>query len=269
MRARHARVLITGATGGIGEAMAAALVEAGAQVMLCARSQPRLERLAKRLGNRTLSVAAVDLCEADAAQRLADQAASHRINVVIHGAGIASFGALTETPASQLEAVTRTNLIAPMQLTQAMLPQLREQSRAQLIFIGSTLGRIGIPGFSGYCASKFGLYGFAEALRRELQSTSVLVQWLAPRATRTGFNDARTQAFNQQTGASSDSPQRVATAAVQLLESDRPQAHLGRFEALAVRLNALLGPRMDVSFIKHAQALKNMTVKPLNQETIV
>jgi short-subunit dehydrogenase len=182
MKARHARVLITGATGGIGEAISAALVEAGAQVVLCARSLPRLERLAKRLGNRTLSVAAVDLCEADAAQRLAKQAASHRINVVIHGAGIASFGALTDTPGGQLEAVIRTNLIAPMQLTQAMLPQLRAQSRAQLMFIGSTLGRIGIPGFSGYCASKFGLYGFAEALRRELQSTSVLVQWLAPRA---------------------------------------------------------------------------------------
>ena len=95
-------------------------------------------------------------------------------------------------------------------LTQALLPHLRAQARAQVICLGSALGRIGLPGFSIYSASKFGLRGFAEALRRELRGSGIRVQYVGPRSTRTTFNDAAVQAYNAATGTAMDSPGRVA-----------------------------------------------------------
>ncbi len=101
-----------------------------------------------------------------------------RANVVVHAAGVPAFGPLAAVGPAQMQAVLQANLLAPMQLTQALLPHLRGLPRAQVVFVGSALGRIGLPGFSVYGASKAGLHGFAEALRRELADTSVRVQIL-------------------------------------------------------------------------------------------
>ena len=111
-----------------------------------------------------------------------------------------------------MQAVLQANLLAPMLLTQALLPHLRGQPRAQVVFVGSALGRIGLPGFSVYGASKSGLHGFAEALRRELAGTPVRVQILAPRSTRTDFNGPAVDAYNRATGTAMDRPEVVAEA---------------------------------------------------------
>ena len=132
-----------------------------------------------------------------------------------------------------------TNLLAPMLLTQALLPHLRAMPRAQVIFVGSALGRIGLPGFSVYSASKFGLRGFAEALRRELGDSRVRVQYLGPRSTRTAFNDAAVEAYNRATGTAMDPPEGWPQALLRLLESERAERFLGFPETLAVRLNGL------------------------------
>ena len=91
---------------------------------------------------------------------------------------------------SQLDEVLRTNLLAPMLLTRRCCRTCCASRGRRSLFVGSALGRIGLPGFSVYGASKAGLHGFAEALRRELGDSSVRVQLLAPRSTRTAFNDA-------------------------------------------------------------------------------
>ena len=99
----------------------------------------------------------------------------------MHNAGVPSFGPLEPIASpAQMQQVLQTNLLAPMLLTQALLPHLRRLPRAQVICVGSALGRIGLPGFSVYGASKFGLRGFAEALRRELADTPVRVQYPRP-----------------------------------------------------------------------------------------
>jgi short-subunit dehydrogenase len=154
-----------------------------------------------------------------------------------------------------MQAVLQANLLAPMLLTQALLPQLLAQPRAQIVFVGSALGRIGLPGFSLYTASKAGLHGFAEALRRELADSPVRIQLLAPRSTRTTFNDARAEAYNRATGTASDSAEQVAQALLALIESEAAERYIGWPERLGVRLNGAFPALLDGSFKKHRRQL--------------
>ncbi|MBK1615746.1 short chain dehydrogenase [Rubrivivax gelatinosus] len=245
MKAGQARVLLTGAAGGIGRAMVEALTARGAQVLGVGRG-------ADGPGAAWLQA---DVTTAEGQQSIVRAAAGWNANVVVHAAGVPAFGPLAAVPAERLQQVLTTNLLAPMQLTQALLPQLQRLPRAQIVFVGSVLGRIGLPGFSVYGASKAGLQGFAEALRRELGDEPVRVQLLAPRTTRTGFNDAAAQAYNDATGAASDTPEQVAAALVELIESEAAERTLGGAERVFARLNGLLGARMDSGFAKHRRSL--------------
>lgn len=253
MKAAGARVLLTGASGGIGQAMAQTLLQAGAAVLGVGRGA---SGAGLALGGAELPWVQADLTTPQGVAAVAAAAASWRANVVVHAAGVPAFGPLAAQPASRLQAAVQCNLLAPMLLTQALLPHLLRQEHAQLVFVGSALGRIGVPGFSVYGASKAGLHGFAEALRRELADTGLRVQTLAPRATRTAFNGAAVEAFNRATGTAMDSPQAVAQALLQLIEGHRAERYIGFPERLAVRLNGVLGGLLDGSFARHRQQLQ-------------
>ena len=248
MKAAEARVLLSGASGGLGQAMARALLAAGARVIGVGRAAGAPPRPGLAGGPAALTTDA-------GVAAVAAAAADWRANVVVHAAGVPSFGALGGLPPQQMQAVLQANLLAPMLLTQALLPQLLRQPHAQVVFVGSALGRIGLPGFSVYGASKAGLHGFAEALRRELADTPVRVQILAPRSTRTGFNGAAVEAYNHATGTAMDTPETVATALLQLIDSGAAERFIGYPERLAVRLNGLLGALLDASFVKHRRSL--------------
>ena len=249
MKAIEARVLLTGASGGIGQAMARTLLHAGAAVMGVGRSAT------PTLPTGTAWVQA-DLARDEGIATVARAAAQWQPNVVVHAAGVPGFGALAGMPPSRMDEVLDLNLLAPMRLTQALLPHLLGRRHAQLVFVGSALGRIGLPGFSVYGASKAGLHGFAEALRRELADTPVRVQILGPRSTRTAFNDAEVEAYNRATGTAMDSPEAVAAALLALIESEAAERFIGFPERLAVRLNGLLGALFDGTFTKHRRSLQ-------------
>jgi short-subunit dehydrogenase len=117
------------------------------------------------------------------------------------------------------------------------------------------LGRLGQPVYSSYSASKFGLRGLAEALRRELQETPENVQYLGPRSTRTDFNNEAVEAYNQATGTAMDSPQTVAAELLALLESESAERFVGFPESLAVRLNGLAHTWLDAGFKRISRAL--------------
>jgi short-subunit dehydrogenase len=248
MKATNARVLLTGASGGIGRAMALALQDAGAAVLGVGRAAAS----PLPAGQDWLQA---DLNTAAGVASVAGAAANWRANVVVLAAGAPAFGPLATTPAAQMQAVLQANLLAPMQLSQALLPHLQRLPAAQLVFVGSALGRIGLPGFSVYGASKAGLHGFAESLRRELAGGPVRVQTLAPRSTRTGFNSAEVEAYNRATGTAMDSAQVVAAALLEIIESEAAERFIGFPERLAVRLNGLLGALLDNSFAKHRRGL--------------
>jgi short-subunit dehydrogenase len=268
MKVALSRVLLTGASGGIGRSVAQALLEAGSAVMLVGRSASGLATLAAELAQQTGADAsrviwhAADLAQVESMAPLASAAAAWRCNVVVHGAGLPAFGRLQNQDAALMQRVLQTNLLAPMLLTQALLSHLQRQPRAQVICIGSALGRIGVPGYSVYGASKFGLRGFAEALRRELQDGPVRVQYLGPRATDTGFNDARVRAHNQSTGSHSDSPQRVAAELLHLLEDEAAERFIGFPEFLAVRLNGWAPALLDGAFRQHGRSLAAADTTP-------
>lgn len=261
MKAPLSRVVLTGATGGIGQAMAAALLRAGASVMLVGRSAASLSAQADRL-LQTIPAAKghvawhdADITAEAGLTGLRDAASAWGVNVLINNAGVSSFGRLESVAPHDMSQVLHTNLLAPMLLTQALLPHLLRQARSQVICVGSTLGSIGLPGFSVYCASKFGLRGFAESLRRELTDTSVRVQYLGPRTTRTKFNSKAVDDYNRATGTASDEPETVAAALVRMLEDESALSLLGFPEKLAARINGCAPALLDGAFVKHRHQL--------------
>lgn len=262
MKAVDARVLLTGASGGIGQAAAKVLVGAGASVMLTGRSPARLSALAHGLRRESTAAAmpqvewhAADLTCSASVAALAEAAAGWGCNVVVHNAGVPGFGRLEALRANEMAQVLQLNLFVPMLLTQAMLPHLRTRPEARILFVGSVLGRLGLPGYSVYSASKFGLRGFAEALRRELGDTRIGVQYLGPRSTRTAFNSDAVTHYNNACGTAMDDPHVAASALLDLLESGAPERFLGFPERWAVRLNGLVPAWLDGVFAKHRTAL--------------
>jgi short-subunit dehydrogenase len=252
MKASRARVLLTGSSGGIGQAIAVALAQAGASLLLTGRSPARLSAQARALQQRVPTVRVdwheVDLQSMESIAMLAKQATDWRCNVLIHCAGEAEFGRFEASGPDRMARILNTNLLAPMVLTQALLPHLRGLPRAQVICVGSVLGAMGLPGFSVYCASKFGLRGFAQALRRELADTAVRVQYLGPRSTRTAFNTAEVADYNL-------APEVVAQASLRMLEAETAERFLGFPEKLGVRLNGLMPTMLDGVFDKHRASL--------------
>jgi short-subunit dehydrogenase len=256
MKPAQARILLTGACGGIGREAATAFAGAGAAVLLAGRRPARLSAQARALGTEPhVSWCAADLADPAQIERLAATAADWGCNVVVHGAGTPAFGALQDQDPAAMAQALQTNLLAPMLLTRALLPHLARQPHAQVIFLGSVLGRMGLPGFSVYSAGKFGLRGFAEALRREVAETPVHVQYLGPRSTRTAFNAPEVDAYNQSTGTAVDEPSIVAAALLQMLEDERAERFLGFPERLAVRINGLAPTWLDASFRRHSRSL--------------
>ncbi|WPG40921.1 SDR family oxidoreductase [Variovorax sp. EBFNA2] len=269
MKASEARVLLTGASGGIGQAAATHLVNAGASVMLVGRSPARLAAQARtlvrdcRVPRPRVEWYAADLARAASLLGIAEVASGWGCNVLVHNAGVSGFGRIEALSASDMAQMLHLNLMVPMLLTQAMLAQLRSLPRAQIVCVGSVLGRLGLPGFSVYCASKFGLRGFAESLRRELGDTPVRVQYLGPRTTRTGFNSAEAESYNEATGTATDRPDIPATALLRLIESEDAECFLGFPEKLAVRLNGLAPELLDGAFDRHRRALPPLALPAL------
>jgi short-subunit dehydrogenase len=158
MKVEGARILITGAAGGIGAVTAQALASAGARVLLVGRDAGRLEQLARRLarGRGTAAPLAADVTAAAGREAIAETARRWQggIDAVINLAGVNEFGMFERQTADDLERIMQTNAVAPMLLCHALLPGLRARSEAHIVNVGSILGSIAMPGNAAYSASK-------------------------------------------------------------------------------------------------------------------
>ena len=227
------RAVLTGASGGIGRAMAAALAPHCDSLVLVGRDAARLSGMQKN----AIAVSA-DVTTAAGREAIA-RAAAQDVNLLVNNAGVSEFTSFAEQSDASMERILATNALAPMQLTRRLLPALLAQPAAYIVNVGSIMGYLGYPGCAAYSASKFALRGFSEALRRELADTGVRVMYLAPRTTRTAMNSRALDALNAELGVAADSPQVVAGALLSLLEKPSPERRLGMPEALFARINQL------------------------------
>jgi len=210
-------VLLTGASGGIGNAIARALHSRGAELVLSGRRADALERLAGELGDRARVVPS-DLSHRASTDALLQ--AAGELDVLVANAALPASGWLDSFSPEEIDRALDVNLRAPIQLTRVLAPKLVERGSGHLVFISSMSGKIANGGGSIYSATKFGMRGFAAALRDELRGTGVGVTAIFP-----GFiSDAGMFA---DTGIKLPpyvrmrSPEQVANAVVRGIERDR------------------------------------------------
>jgi short-subunit dehydrogenase len=168
-------VLLTGATGGIGQAIAERLAARGASLVLSGRRTDVLEPLAQRVGGRTL---AADLADRDAVPRLAAEAGD--IDVLVANAALPGAGRLESFSVEEIDRVLDVNLRAPILLARLLAPGMVERGAGHLVFVSSLAGKAAAMGQSLYAATKFGLRGFALNLRTDLSGKGVGVSTVFP-----------------------------------------------------------------------------------------
>lgn len=245
---REQQVLLTGATGGLGAALAKALVAKGATVILLGRRQTPLEQLAKELQQPHY---VVDINDCTQRQQLVAWLAEHhpQLTGLINNAAVTHEGRYADIKEQQLETLLTTNLLAPMMLTQQLYQRL-SGNHGWIMNVGSVFGAIGFPGQVAYCASKFGLRGFSQALQRERHPNDVQVFYCAPRAIKTALNNGIIDKLNQQLKTTQDSPEWVAGEVIKQVEQGIQLKTLGWPEKLFVRINGLIPEMVGKSLLK-------------------
>ena len=191
LKAEAKLAVVSGASKGIGATIARELAEAGYFVFLLARSAEGLASVANYIraeGGNTKGLA-VDLSKAEDVQLVANTIKNTGLElaVMVHNAGIARVGRIEDMSLSDWQEVININLTAPFLLTQKLLPQM--MSGGQIIFINSVGGRQSFAEWGAYCASKFGLRGFAEALRAEVEERGIRVTSIYPAAVDTDLHE--------------------------------------------------------------------------------
>lgn len=168
-------VLLTGATGGLGGVIARDMSRAGAQLVLSARRTELLEPLAAELGAR---VVIADLSDPSGVDRLVEE--SGAIDILIANAALPGSGRLLDLSTEEIDRVLDVNLRAPIMLTRALAPGMVQRGGGHIVLISSLAGKAATPGTSMYNSSKFGLRGFALAMRQELRRARVGVSLVSP-----------------------------------------------------------------------------------------
>ena len=217
MELSGSRVLLTGATGGLGKAIARALAAKDASLVLTGRRADVLEPLAEQTGGRAV---AADLSDPDAVDALVADAGD--VDVLVANAGVPGSWPLPEYTVEEIDRALTVNLRAPILLARALAPSMVERGDGQLVFVSSLSGKAASPGSSIYSATKFGLRGFALGLREDLAGTGVGASVVLP-----GFISG--EGMFAKSGAKlpplvgMKPPEAVADAVVEAIENDRAE----------------------------------------------
>ena len=219
MRLEGRTALLTGASGGLGTAIALALHARGARLVVSARRREVLEELCFELGERVRALPA-DLADAAAARALAAEAGE--VDVLVLNAALPASGRYDDFSPEQIDRALDVNLRAPMQLACVLVPRMAERGLGHVVFISSLSGKVASPGSSVYSATKFGMRGFASGLREDLLGSGVGVTVVFP-----GFiRDAGMFAESGATlppGVGTNSAEQVGAAVVRGIEKGRPE----------------------------------------------
>ena len=232
------RILLTGASGGIGIPLARRLTDAGARLVLVGRNRSILEAQADQLD---AAAVVADVGTPGGCQEATEGAvaAAGGVDILINLAGTFSFNVFAEEDPETFERLFRTNVMAPMTLTRLALPPMLSRGQGRIVNVGSVLGSLALPWFTTYSSSKFALRGFSEALRRELADTGVDVTYVAPRAVRTAMNPAAVYRMAETTGMKMDPPEQVAAGIEKAIRRDAREYYIGRPESFFARINSV------------------------------
>jgi len=216
------KVFITGGSGGIGRPLVNLLKQAGAEVSSFDRSSE---------GSLTENL-----------DRICVGLLQETPDILINMAGVNSFAYCEEQPYEEL---IDLNLLAPMRLTQAVLPGMKSRGEGQIVTIGSMAALIPLPHLTGYVATKAGLKGFTDALRRELSGTAIVVTHIVPRAVKTEMNAGKLAEINQRTGTHHDDPETIAKAIFSAIIKGKKEVRIGWPERLFAFLQANIPVLVD------------------------
>ncbi|MDP9849754.1 short-subunit dehydrogenase [Streptosporangium lutulentum] len=235
MRLAGARVLITGASSGIGAATARAMAEVGARVVLSGRDEKRLDAVASETGGQAL-VCDLTTDAAGPAER------AGAVDVLVCNAGTGWAGPFATMPDDTIEPMVACNLTAPLRLTRSLLPAMIERGRGHLVYVASIAGAVGVRDEAAYAATKAGLLVFAESLRYELRGSGVGVSVVLPGVVDTPFFERRGAPYTRRWPAPIPA-ERVARAVVAAVERGRDETYVPGWLRLPARLKgAAPGP---------------------------
>ena len=239
-------VLLTGASGGLGQAIARALRQRGANLILTGRRVEVLEPLASELEGRAL---AVDLAAAAEVDRLVGEAGD--VDILVANAALPASGALSSFTVEEIDRALAVNLRAPIVLAHGLAPAMVERGRGHLLFMSSLAGKAATPATSLYNATKYGLRGFASALRADLRASGVGASAVFPGFIRDAGMFAEAD-VKLPPGVGTRSPEHVAQAVLAAIERNRGEVDVAplplrvtaAFAGLAPELAAALARRL-------------------------
>jgi len=258
---KNKRILLTGATGGIGKHLALLLARKGAKLAIVGRDTDKLEALANQIAQKGMVATQIiaDFEVMGSAERVATEALEKlgAVDILINNAAILDFIQFEDQTPERIAQMIHINVTAPIQLARALLPHFKASNQGHYVMIGSILGSIGFPHYATYCATKFAVHGFSQAVRRELVDTDIGVTYIAPRGVNTQMNDAATLAMLAKTGGNLDEPEKVATIVVNALENEKQEVFIGQPESFFAWLNGVLPQAVNIGLKKQVRLAKN------------
>jgi short-subunit dehydrogenase len=247
------RLLITGASQGIGRSLAEVAARRGGRVLAAARSLDLLDELAKQVhaAGGTLETVQADVTSPDDRQRMVEAALHHfgGLDILVNNAGIGATGHFVEVSPDRLRKIMEVNFFGLTETTRVFLPLLRQGQRPAIVNISSIAGKRAIPARSEYSASKFAVQGFSEALRAELAKDGIDVLVICPGLTQTNFskNMLEQKARLQMDHMRGMTPEQVAAATLRAIERGKHETCLtfkGKLIAFVSRFFPRLADRI-------------------------
>jgi short-subunit dehydrogenase len=258
----NARLLITGASQGIGHGLAERAAARGARVLAAARSLDLLQQLQStvRGHGQVLEIVQADVSRPEDRQRMVDAAAQHfgGLDILINNAGIGATGPFADSAPERLRTIMEVNFFGLTETTRLFLPLLKQGTRPAIVNVSSVIGKRAVPGMSEYCASKFAVQGFSEALRAELAKDGVDVLVVNPGRTRTDFNEHQLERKSKRvfaTFAGGQRPEHVAEATLRALERGKNEICLTVPGKLLVLVNKFMPRLLNWVFAREARKM--------------
>jgi uncharacterized protein len=239
-------VMLTGASGGVGQAIARALAAEDTRLILTGRRLEMLEGLVEELGPPARAIAA-DLSSREELERLIDEAGD--VDILVANAALPANGQLEGFTVEQFDRVLDVNLRAPIALTHALTPAMARRGRGHVVLISSLAAKLGVSRTSLYTATKFGLRGFAQSMRAELHGAGVGVSAIFPGPIRDAGMHAES-GVKLPPGSPTSSPEEVARAVVSAIERNRGEVSVLAPSLRVGTLLARLRPDLTASLAR-------------------